>query len=79
VSSAIVTVPNGGSTAFASASCPTGKKVVGGGWDTDATKDVFIVTSTPNASGTAWLGTIQNNSSGSVQAVLTAACVTATP
>jgi hypothetical protein len=77
VSSAIITVPNGGATRFASASCPTGKKVVGGGWDNDAVKDVFVVQSTPNASGTAWLGTIQNNSTGSVQAVITAACVTA--
>jgi hypothetical protein len=77
VSSAIITVPNGGTTRFASASCPTGKKVVGGGWDNDAVKDVFVVQSTPNASGTAWLGTIQNNSVGSVQAVLTAACVNA--
>jgi hypothetical protein len=76
VSSGIVTVSSG-ATAFASAQCPTGKKVVGGGWDTDATKDVFVMTSTPNASGSAWLGEVQNNSNGSVQAVVTAACVTA--
>jgi hypothetical protein len=75
VSSAITNLPNGGSTAFGAAVCPTGKKVVGGGWDTDASKDVFVVSSTPNASGSAWLGTIQNNSTGTVQVVLTAACV----
>ncbi len=79
VSSSITSLPNGGSVASASAFCPMGKKVVGGGWDTDASKDVFVMTSTPNATGSAWLGSIQNNSSGTVQVVLTAACVTATP
>ena len=44
---------------------------------TDASKDVFVVSSTPNANGSAWLGTIQNNNSSSVQVGLTAACVTA--
>jgi hypothetical protein len=78
VSSSVTTLPNGGSTASAAAFCPTGKKVVGGGWDTDASKDVFVISSTPNSTGSAWLGTIQNNSTGSVQIVLTAACVTAT-
>src|SRR4029078_3553699 len=79
VNSRATTLPGGGATASGSAICPSGKKVVGGGWDTDASKDVFVVSSTPNASGSAWLGTIQNNSTGSVQVVLTAACVTATP
>jgi hypothetical protein len=79
VSSAITTLPGGGSTSFGSAVCPTGKKVVGGGWDTDASTDVFVVSSTPNASGSAWLGTIQNNGVGSVRVVLTAACVATTP
>jgi len=79
VISGVTTLPGGGATASGSAICPSGKKVVGGGWDTDASKDVFVVSSTPNASGSAWLGTIQNNSTGSVQVVLTAACVTATP
>ena len=77
VSTAVTTLPNGGATASGAAFCPTGKKVVGGGWDTDASKNVFVIQSTPNASGSAWLGTIQNNSTGSVQVVLTAACVTA--
>jgi len=77
VNSGITSLPSGGATASAVAICPAGKKVVGGGWDTDASKDVFVVSSTPNASGSAWLGTIQNNSTGTVQVVLTAACVTA--
>ncbi len=60
--------------------CPAGKHVVGGGWTDDASPpfgfDVVMLQSSPNADGTGWTGSIQNNSSSTVHVTLTYACIT---
>ena len=60
--------------------CPSGKVVVGGGWDTNgasAGANVFITKSAPTSDGTGWIGSIQNNSGVTVHVTLTRACITA--
>jgi hypothetical protein len=60
--------------------CPSGKKVVGGGWDTNAGNgglNVFITKSGPTANGTGWIGEITNTSGVTVHVTLRMACVTA--
>jgi hypothetical protein len=79
VGSTSVALPTG-SLAFGTFPCPAGKKVVGGGWDTDganAGANVFITKSAPTTDGTGWIGSIQNNSGATVNVTLTRACITA--
>jgi hypothetical protein len=37
-----------------SVACPAGKKVLGGGWETTATKQVFLLDSSPASDGSGW-------------------------
>jgi hypothetical protein len=60
--------------------CPAGKKVVGGGWTSDApdtATDPIITKNAPSADGTAWTGTMVHSSGATVNVTLTAACITA--
>ena len=60
--------------------CPSGKKVVGGGWETNAGNgglNVNITRSAPTADGTGWRGAIMNTSGAPVRITLRFACITA--
>lgn len=74
-----VDVPNG-SLAQALLTCAVGKKVVGGGWDTNVSasgQNIFITKSAPTTAGTGWIAAIQNNTGATVHATFTGTCITA--
>jgi hypothetical protein len=69
-----------GSLALAALSCASGKKVVSGGWDTNANtpgQNIFITKSGPKTDGTGWTAGIQNSSGATVHITFTGTCITA--
>ena len=62
-----------------SATCPTGKKALGGGTEAtetvvDAAKDLFLLNTGPNAAGTAWEAKWHNDSSNAHPFSVTVIC-----
>jgi hypothetical protein len=64
-----------GTTSSLEVVCPDGRRVVGGGWDHNASSNVFVVSSAPSTFGLSWVGQLQNNSGGPVNGTLHAICV----
>jgi hypothetical protein len=57
--------------------CPAGKKAVGGGISAGLVAGVIVVATAPNADGSAWISTMQNQSGATVTLTAYAVCVTA--
>jgi len=68
------TVPSGGAQVDAVLDCPSGTKVVGGGWG-GGRAGVVVNASAPSANGASWIGSIQNNSSTDLNATFYAICI----
>jgi hypothetical protein len=72
---------NAGADANVSASCPAGKKVIGGGFDIETPTDVKVYSSEPtdgagNFSDTIWVAFVHNAGSVTRQVTVTAICAT---
>jgi len=66
----------GGTSVTGYLPCPSGKKVVGGGWTTaDGRFNVNVIGSGPSADGAAWTGGMYNAGTSSATLTLTAICI----